>query len=264
MEISLDALVIGETKLNDNKKYITLLSPERGKLSALVHGASSAKSRSLSAVKPLSYSSFVLTQKGSGASGVSGAYTLREASLKRTFFEVSERPEALALASYIISVAGYVATEGEEQSELFSLTLNSLHKLCSPEVPLSIVKAAFELRTAALIGFAPALVACSVCHDELRDDDASFRIYDGTLRCAACEKRSHELPEYEVVMKLSPAVLAAMRYVIYCDAKKLFSFSLADKKDMQKLNEVCEKYLSAHIEATFPALKIYKELTAKI
>ena len=48
-------------------------------------------------------------------------------------------------------------------------------------------------------------------------------------------------------------------HFVCSDTKKLFSFTVPDD-ELKILSEVCESFLTAHIEIAFPALKVYKSL----
>lgn len=250
MDTKVKGLVIGETKLGDNKKYIRVLTDELGLISVIVHGATGVKSRHLAAVRPFTYSSFVLTKKRD-------SYTLKEAEIIKSFFALGADPKILALASYIVSAAGYVSAHGDDMSALLSLTLNSLYALAEAKKPHNLVKAAFELKCAAVIGFAPALIACAKCGGDI-SGGAYLHIYDGDTVCEHCKNKG-QLSEYEVTYKLTPSVVAAMRYIEYSDIKKIFAFTVPDG-EMNLLSEICENFLTAHIETVFPALKVYKSL----
>ncbi len=250
MDISIQGLVIGETKLGDNKKYIRILTESLGNVSVIVHGANGVKSRHLAAVRPFTYSSFVLNQR-------KDSYTLKEASVIKSFFTLGSDPKVLALASYIVSVAGYVSAQGEDMNHLLSLTLNSLYALAETGKPCVLVKAAFELKCASVIGFAPALIACSSCGADIAGG-SYLHINAGDTLCEEC-RRKRQISEYEITYKLTPSVTSAMRYIEYSDIKKIFSFTVPED-EMGLLSEICEKYLTSHIETVFPALKVYKTL----
>lgn len=251
MDVAVKGLVIGETRLNDNKKYIKILTHELGLVSVIIHGGSSVKSKHLAAIGAFTYSSFVLSERR-------GVYTLKESSQIKSFFALGTDPKMLALASYIVSAVGYVSTQGEETDGLLSLALNSLYALCESKKDERIVKAAFELKCASIIGFAPALIACSKCGCDISKSGAYIHIFDGNVVCADC-RASEKTADYEVTRKLSPTVIAAMRYIEYCDTKKLFSFSLPDD-ELECLGDICESFFGAHTETTFPALGVYKSL----
>lgn len=250
--IDVNGLVLGETPISDNKKYIKVLTDKLGKISIIVYGANGIKSKNFSAVKPFSYSSFTLSEK-------SGAYTLKEAELKSSFFKISADVKSLALGSYIVSVVDFVSNEAEDSTELLSLVLNSLYALANSLKPIDIIKSVFELKCAAIIGFAPSIIGCCCCNKNLTETNSYMRIYDGNAVCTDCKEKI-TVSDYEVLVPVTPSVISAMRYVIISDIKKMLGFTL-DGRDLECFSELCEKYLSAHIEKAFSALKIYKTLT---
>ncbi|MBO7148225.1 MAG: DNA repair protein RecO [Clostridia bacterium] len=250
MEINIKGLVIGETRLGDNKKFIRVLTEEYGCISVVAYGASSNKSKNFASARPFTLSSFNLTKKRD-------SYTLKEGAVIKSFFALGTDPKSLALASYIVSVAGFVSAQGEDSGELLSLTLNTLYVLSEIKKSPELIKAAFELKCAAVIGFAPALLACAKCSCDI-SHGGYFYVYEGECACEECKSRI-EKAEYELVYKISPSVIAAMRYIVFSDIKKVFSFTVPDD-EMETLSEISEKFLAARTENSFPALKVYKSL----
>ena len=60
-------------------------------------------------------------------------------------------------------------------------------------------------------------------------------------------------------MPVTASVLEAMRYICYCDPKKLFSFQ-AGQATMEKLADLSEAYLTTQLERGFSTLDFYKSL----
>jgi DNA repair protein RecO (recombination protein O) len=60
-------------------------------------------------------------------------------------------------------------------------------------------------------------------------------------------------------MPVTPGMLDAMRYICYCDSKKLFSFS-ASPETLEELSYLTESYLSTQLERGFSTLDFYKSL----
>ncbi len=250
MDITLNGLVIGETKLTDTKRYIKILTDTLGTISVVVHGATSMKSKNLAPVRMFTYSSFTLTQR-------KDSFTLKEGAVIKSFFALGSDPKKLALASYIASVAGYVSSEGEDMKALLSLTLNSLYALSESEKSTELIKAVFELKCAVVIGFSPALIACTHCSSDIAGGGFLF-INDGEVVCEKCREKT-TVSDYEITFYLPSSIVSAMRYIVYSDIKKVFSFTLP-QNELEMLGEICEKYLLNHIETAFPALKVYKSL----
>ena len=60
-------------------------------------------------------------------------------------------------------------------------------------------------------------------------------------------------------MPITPGVLDAMRYICYCDGRKLFSFR-ASPETLETLSYVTESYLATQLERGFSTLDFYKSL----
>lgn len=120
--------------------------------------------------------------------------------------------------------------EGEENPELLSLVLNSLHALDRmQEKPLSLVKAAFEWKAMALAGYEPLLE-------------------DGVVRGE------------RTALPLTSAALAALDHILHGDPKRLFSFRL-EGKDLERLGDAAETYVYTQLERGFSTLDYYKSLS---
>ena len=114
-----------------------------------------------------------------------------------------------------------------------------------------LVKAAFELRLAALIGFAPQLEGCGSCGEV---QAPYFSCREGTLLCRECA-----FEEGSDAVKVSPGVLSAMVYILECDRRRLFSFSLP-AASLRELGRITERFLLCQLDSGFTALQFYKRL----
>ena len=252
------ALVIRTIDLSEHDKLLTLFTEEMGKITAVANGGRTLKSRYLAAAQLFCYASFVLYKKGD-------RYWVREASLIESFFSLRSDLSRTALASYVCDVAGDVVEENAPEPEMLSLTLNTLYAAANGTYPLSLVKAAFELRAAAVLGFRPMLDGCMDCGKS--DETLYLDVMNGGLRCADCRAGASLLPPAGeddfrtagIVCPLSPGALAAMRYVVACPSKRLFSFRV-EEEDMRLFSAAAEKYLLNQLERGFTTLDFYKQI----
>ncbi len=134
-----------------------------------------------------------------------------------------------------------------------SLTLNCLYALDKLQKSATMVKAVFELRAASLAGYTPDLIGCHVCGSQAPD---RFDLSEGRLECASCRSSQSA----GIRMPVTSGVLEAMRYIIYCNEKKLFSFAAGEETLMQ-LASITEGYLTTQLERGFSTLDFYKSLT---
>lgn len=243
MFLKTDGLVVRQVNYKDNDQILTVLTKEHGLMTLKARGVRSRSSRLKGACQLLAYSEFTVFENR-------GFHTIDEANAIQMFPELRTDIELLSLASYFAQVAEVLSQEDMPNPELLSLTLNALYALCRRLCTPELVKAAFELRAACLGGYTPQLSGCAVCGDPKPD---RFDVRGGILCCASCSAgEGLRLP-------VSPGSLAAMRYLVSCDAKRLFSFRL-EGRAVKELCDLAETYLQTQLERGFYTLDFYKSL----
>jgi DNA repair protein RecO (recombination protein O) len=243
MFLKTDGLVVRQVNYKDNDQILTVLTKEHGLMTLKARGVRSRSSRLKGACQLLAYSEFTVFENR-------GFHTIDEANAIQMFPELRTDIELLSLASYFAQVAEVLSQEDMPNPELLSLTLNALYALCRRLCTPELVKAAFELRAACLGGYTPELSGCAVCGDPEPD---RFDVRGGILCCASCSAgEGLRLP-------VSPGSLAAMRYLVSCDAKRLFAFRL-EGRAMKELCDLTETYLQTQLERGFYTLDFYKSL----
>lgn len=243
MFLKTDGLVVRQVNYKDNDQILTVLTKEHGLMTLKARGVRSRSSRLKGACQLLAYSEFTVFENR-------GFHMIDEANAIQMFPELRTDIELLSLASYFAQVAEVLSQEDMPNPELLSLTLNALYALCRRLCTPELVKAAFELRAACLGGYTPELSGCAVCGDPEPD---RFDVRGGILCCASCSAgEGLRLP-------VSPGSLAAMRYLVSCDAKRLFSFRL-EGRAVKELCDLAETYLQTQLERGFYTLDFYKSL----
>lgn len=244
MYIKTEGIVLRETDINEADKLLDILSRDRGLLTIKARGVRRGSSPLKSACQLLTLSEFTLQE-------YKGRLTVQEAQSIEQFRNLRSDIEKLALGSYFAQAISVVAQEDAPNPELLSLLCNSLFALSTLGKPCLLVKAAFELRLACLAGFSPDLSACCRCGSTAPD---RFDISNGMVSCAACSTEGAGIR-----MPMPPGILLAMRYIVWCEAKKLFSFHL-EESSLRELNSVTEAYLMTQLEHSFYTLDFYHSL----
>ena len=238
-------LVLKETRYKESDRILTILTPELGVISASAQSSLRLKNKLFSACGLFCYSEFVLLPGRN-------MYTIREAEVRNVFHGISSTIEGMSLAMYLAEMAASLSPTGEEAGKELRLLLNCLYMISEHKADLRVVKAVFELRAACLSGYTPDLTGCHVCGSQTPE---RFDLSAGMLECRNCRS-----PESNGIrMPVPPSVLEAMRYICYCDSKKLFSFQ-AGEDTLQQLSEVTEAYLATQLERGFSTLDFYKSL----
>lgn len=243
--INIRGLVIREVDFGDQDRYITVLTDSGVKIEVLCRGIRRKGARLAAAVRLFCYAELTLYEGR-------GKYTLNDAALLSSFWDVTQDIEAYALCCYFAELASLMSDSDEPLPAVTRLMLYALRALCDKKRPLPLVKAAFELRLLAEAGFAPQLEACGACGGE--PAPPMFSIQEGTAVCAACARRLGG-----AWTALSGGTFAAMRHILASGLPKVFSFSLGEPS-AQQLGTLCEGYTLYHTERGFASLDFYHSL----
>lgn len=243
MYLTTRGLVLRTTEYKETDRILTVLTAEDGLLTLKARGVRSNRSKLKGACQLLTYAEFTVSE-------ARGFRFISEATAIEMFAGLRNDIVLLALGSYFAQLAEVLSQEDAASPALLSLILNALYALSKLQKPPRLVKAATELRLAAIAGYQPELSGCCVCGAPEPD---RFSIADGTLECAACRSGDG------VRMPLSPASLAAMRYILSCPEKKLFSFAISGAAE-KELCDAAESYLLTQLERSFYTLDFYKSL----
>jgi len=249
-------LVIRTTDFNESDRIITIFTEELGVVSALASGARSLKSRKMSSTMQFCYSSFVLCRRGEH-------FRVKEAELIESFFGIRGSIEGLALAGYVADVLSDV-TVAEAERDLLRLSLNTLYAISEGKHSVTKIKAAFEIRCAAILGFMPNVISCELCGE--REGNFYFDIMGGTILCYSCNERrarAHALPENphenHKVSILSQTAKIALSYCIHCPIEKIFSFHIPDE-DLYLFSRASEDYFLNQMGRGYKTLDFYNEV----
>lgn len=245
MYLTTKGLVLRITDYNDTDAFLTLLTRDSGKLTVKARGLRRKKSPLIAACQLLSYGEFTLFE-------YRGTYVINEASVVEVFRNLRTDLEKLSLGSYFAQAVELISQEDSPSPELLSLVLNSLYALDKLMLPLEMVKFVFELRAACISGYTPDLTGCCICGN-LEPD--RFDVFTGRLECSGCAGENSS----GLLLPITPGMLAAMRYVVNCDIKKLYGFEIS-KESAVRLAYLTESFFTAQLEHSFSALDFYKSL----
>lgn len=236
-------LVLRETVTRDADKILTVLTPDRGRLSVIARGARRKGSRMAAACQLLAYSEMTLYEKG--------RWTMLDAADTIELFDgLRQDLTALSLAAYFAELTE--AVSDGSGGNVLPLLLNALYALSALKKPPQLVKPAFQFRLMALAGYEPMADSCALCGAP-QPENPMLDVVHGVVHCGKCrEKGGLSLP-------LTASGLAALRYVLYGDPRRLYSFSLPPE-GLRALNHAADAYVSAQLERSFRTLDYYKTI----
>lgn len=233
MKLVSDGIVLKEVKVRESDRIITILTRDRGIISASAKGSLRVKNKLATSTGLLCYSDFTLF---SGKT----MYTVDDAAVRNVFFELRTSVEGLAVAMYMAELTLLLAPEDAPAGEYLDHLLQAFAVVCEGKHPLKLVKAVFELRLMAMSGYMPSLVGCDNCA-EFEDKTFYFDIPSAYILCASCSEKAAKVPNTTF------AVISAMRHIVYSQAEKAYSFTLGEAS-LEILFNICANYTSYHID----------------
>jgi DNA repair protein RecO (recombination protein O) len=199
--LKLTAIVLRSVDYGESDRVVTLLSRERGKVSAFARGARASRRRFGGALEPFT----LLTAEARLRPG-SDLLGLDSVAVERGFGGIRGELARIACASYAAELARELVRDQEPHDELFELLAAYLALLDAwPARPAAL--RAFELGALHAAGLMPRLDACARCGRALAPGvrAARFDPGQGGVLCEACA------PSAPVgAPALSPAALAAL------------------------------------------------------
>jgi DNA repair protein RecO (recombination protein O) len=245
MYLTVRGLVLRLTDYNDRDTLVTLLTADHGRMTVKARGLRRKNSPLIGPCQLLAYGEYTLFE-------YRGMYTINEAASLELFRDLRKNLSKLSLGTYMAQVCEVISQEDLPSPELLSLLLNCLYGLSKLDVSEAMVKSVFEFRCACLAGYMPELQGCIGCGNPIPE---RFDVSAGHLECVRCRSRESD----GIRMPVTQGLLSAMRYIAFCDSKRLFSFSLSEEA-MELLSQLTETYLITQLERSFSTLDFYKSL----
>lgn len=241
----IQGVVIKEVNTGEADKIITIFSKRLGKIQAGAKGARRPQSRLIAGTQFLSFSDFVLS-KGQDL------YNVRDCQIIESFYNIRENLQNLTYAVHIVDLVNEVSDENLPYPKLMQLLLNTLHMLSQTDKSPELITRIFEIRLMSIVGFEPQVMECQNC-GEVPNEGVVFSPKLGGIVCPQC------LANDKTSVRISNGTLNALRYIIYSDDKKVFSFNVSENV-LRELKEISTNFLEAHLNRKFEKLKFLNEI----
>lgn len=159
--LKLTAVVLRAVDYGESDRVVTLLSRERGKVSAFARGARASRRRFGGALEP-----FTLLAAEARTRAGSDLLTLESVAVGRGFGGIRGDLARIACAGYAAELARELVREHQPHEDLFDLLVAYLAALdAAPAIPAAL--RAFELGSLRIAGVMPRLDGCARCGDPL-------------------------------------------------------------------------------------------------
>ncbi|MBS3944337.1 MAG: DNA repair protein RecO [Melioribacter sp.] len=230
--IKTEAIVLRKLDYGDSSRIIHLFTEEFGKLTAIVKGARSSKSKYGLSLDTINYVQIIFYKKDTR-----DVQLIKEADLINHFTVVKENLDRIQCASSIIELISNLTVEHEVHKKLFTGTVKALELMNNPEKDPKLIFAKYFLFFIREIGYALSYDACSVCGRPIHSDENVAFNYDSGIVCKEC--KSDRLVHVELNKEL-------FNLFICLNLKK--NDIKYDQKSLGKIIQLIEKFLKYNLQ----------------
>ncbi len=247
-EIVLTGIVLGSQPVGEYDRRLSMLTCERGRISAFARGARKPMS-SLRAVSRLfTFAKFSLYAGRD-------SYSVSKCENPVFFDEIIMDPEKTYYAMYFCELMEYFTRENADEKEQVKLLYSAFRALIKDVIPLNLLRRIFELRAIANFGEMPNVFECSVCGKKEDETEWLFDIRQGRILCKKCLE-NHAVSTGDELQRVIPeTVRYAMHYCITVPYKKLFAFGLSPEV-YSVFEEVTDIYMKSKVDRPLKTLEL--------
>lgn len=226
--------VIRIVDYGDSDQIISVLTPDRGKLSFMAKGARKSSRRFGGAIDLLTQSEFVFYNR-------EGLKSLNQATLVNAHTALQTDYDRLTTALRCARTINRLLEDDQEAMtvfELFERLLDVLSKETSPET-LSVYELAFKLKLMLRLGWAPILDVCANCGKD--PQKCRFSMTMGGVLCEDCHRgdRSDEIP-------LSPGAARSLHMALKLPFEKITRLKLS-KGAVETGTRLVDGFIAHHL-----------------
>ena len=221
-------------RLGEADRIITLYTPDRGKVRAVVKGARRTKSRKGGFLQPLTHVRVSIAEGRSLDQVV-------EAETEASFRAVREDLSLVSIGLYLAELVDAFSADGAVNPSEFRLLVGALGALESTERPDQLARY-FETRLLSVAGFGPEVRQCVDCGEELSAGDHAFSCAGGGLVGPECRSRTHG-----ALIHVSMNAIKVLRFFQVSDFSQALELPLTERL-IEDLRQVLGTYITYILE----------------
>jgi DNA repair protein RecO (recombination protein O) len=178
-----EAIILRRRDLGEADRLLTVFSREYGKLRQIAKGVRKPQSRKAGHLE-LFTKVRLLVARGRDLDVITQAEAIEY------YARIRADLGLVGFAGYAIELLDHFTVDQEENTNLYRLIGDALHRLDSGEQPSSVLRH-YELRLLDEVGFRPELFRCVACGTEIRPEAQFFSFEKGGILCPTCGGREH-------------------------------------------------------------------------
>jgi len=250
-EITLKGIVLGSMPVGEYDRRLSILTCEKGRISAFASGARRPMSSLRAACRLFTYAAFTVYPRHD-------SYSVVKCESPVYFDELSMDPEKSYYGMYFCELLEYFTRENADEAEQVKLLFTALKALLKAAMPVNLTRRVFELRALANFGEAPNIFECNACRKKEGEKDWIFDIRQGTCLCRECRDKlagTDRTASNPSVVTISETVRYTMHYCITAPYKALFGFRLAPEAE-ESFTATVDGFVKNHVDKPIKSLEM--------
>lgn len=263
--IVLTGMVLAAIPIGDYDKRITILTRERGKITAFAKGAKRQGSALAAAANPFAFGEFEVYEGRT-------SYTVVRAGISNYFRELLEDFEGVYYGFYFLEVADYYARENNDELPMLKLLYQSLRALLKESLPNRLVRCIYECKAMVINGEYPDFFSCGKCGR--KEGLAWFWTARCGMLCSTCKDSlfmgmgggGNDKPSLQPygggnnspLLCLEGSALYALQYIVTAKIEKLYTFTVSEEV-LGTLEGILEEMRKRFLDKTFKSLDVLEE-----
>ncbi len=223
-ETNQKGLVLRARNYRENDKLLTILTPDYGKITAILKGVNKPNAKLKFAGQPFCLADFSLVKKGE-------FFTVTTASESLNFFEITKDYEKLSAGFAILEMSDLALDFEQKCSELLIENLHAFEVLAYKKLLPQILLIKYMLRLFKISGYEIFMEKCQNCKGEF-SENIFFDFNFGNFVCEKCVS--------DYTAKFSPKEFSNLKLINTTDYDRLDSIK-ADNNTLNSLLKVLEQ-----------------------
>ncbi|MBO5103366.1 MAG: DNA repair protein RecO [Clostridia bacterium] len=203
-------IVLRAIDCGERDKIITIYTPEKGRVTAILKGVRKLTAKMKFASQPFCFAQFRLV-------GRQEMMTVAGASEIESFFDITQSYAKMVCGSAILEMTDHISVLGEPNYILFDALKQTLRLLANSDIEPDLILMRYALGVFKISGYAMELKTCAVCGKPLNQDMTAFDLETGDFNCYKCP-----VPRYlhisarslEIMQKLSKTEIEKLEDIV--------------------------------------------------
>lgn len=238
----LTGMILNTMPVGEYDKRITILTRERGKVTAFARGARRPRSSLQAATNLFCFGQFEAYEGRS-------SYTVVKAEISNYFRELTMDLDLTYYGCYFLEVADYFSQENNDCIDQLKLLYQTLRALNVKSLDHRLVRCIYELKSLVYYGVYPNVFSCVKCG--AKENLRRFHLDSRGILCDECGKNTS-------AYILNDAAVYTLQYIITSPVEKLYTFTVTEEV-LLKIGRIIHKYMQLYVEKDFKTLAFLPE-----